>query len=53
MGRRPYQGRDRREIREQIITKQAGIRRDELPSKWSLEAADFVNKVIINNNNSC
>ena len=35
MGRRPYQGRDRREIREQIVAKQAGVRREELPKRWS------------------
>ena len=46
MGRRPYLGRDRRTIREQILAKQAGIKKGEIPEGWSMEAADFVNKLI-------
>ena len=44
MGRRPYVGRDRKEIRDHILSKQAKI--VEVPEGWSVEAADFVNKMI-------
>lgn len=44
MGRRPYIGRDRKEIRDHIISKQARI--VEVPNGWTEEAADFVNKLI-------
>ena len=45
LGNRPYQGRNRNEIRDHILSKQAYIKEDELPQGWSLEAADFANKV--------
>lgn len=44
-GRRPYQGKSRREIRDAILAKQAQIRKNEVPEGWTLEAADFINKV--------
>lgn len=46
MGRRPYDGRSRREIRNQILAKQAYVRPDMVPKGWSLEAVDFTNKLI-------
>ena len=42
---RPYQGRSRKEIRDQILAKQVQIKKQEIPDGWSLEAADFVNRV--------
>ena len=45
LGRRPYVGRNRKEIREQILSKQAAIKVEDLPSKWSPEGADLINKV--------
>ena len=47
MGKRPYVGKDRKEIREQIIAKQAKITKMEIPEGWSLDAADFTNKLLI------
>jgi len=44
-GRRPYQGKTRKEIRDAILAKQAQIKKNEVPDGWSLEAADFINKV--------
>ena len=44
MGRRPYVGRDRKEIRDHIISKQARI--SQAPEDWTDEAADFANKLI-------
>lgn len=46
MGRRPYDGRSRREIRNQILAKQAYVRQDMIPRGWSIEAADFINRLI-------
>lgn len=46
LGRRPYSGRSRQEIRDQILTRQVQIKRSEVPDDWSIEAADFVNKLI-------
>lgn len=45
-GRRPYTGRNRREIREHILAKQIQIKRVEIPQGWSVEAADFINRLI-------
>ena len=45
LDRRPYVGR-RKEIAEQIMVKQALIKPEEIPRGWSLEAADFANKVL-------
>lgn len=47
LGRRPYLGRTRQEIREQMLAKQAVIKRQEIPPGWSLEAADFTNRVMV------
>ena len=47
MGRRPYAGRDRKEIRDQILSKQVQIRMLDIPNGWSIEAADFVNQLLV------
>jgi len=46
MGKRPYLGRNRREIRDAVIARQVQIRSSEVPLEWSLEAVDFANKLI-------
>eukprot|EP01017_Pseudomicrothorax_dubius_P029719 TRINITY_DN3642_c0_g2_i1.p2 TRINITY_DN3642_c0_g2~~TRINITY_DN3642_c0_g2_i1.p2 ORF type:complete len:257 (-),score=64.07 TRINITY_DN3642_c0_g2_i1:327-1097(-) len=46
MGRRPYQGKSRKEIKEQVLARQVQIRKADVPDGWSLEAADFVNRLI-------
>lgn len=38
-------GKSRKEIRDQILAKQVQIKKNEIPEGWSLEAADFVNRV--------
>ena len=48
-GKRPYVGKGRREIREQILAKQVQIKKFEIPEDWSDEAANFINKCIIRN----
>ena len=47
LGKRPYNGRNRKEIREAILTKQVEVKMDELPYKWSTKAADFINQVTL------
>lgn len=44
--RRPYVGRNRKEIRDSMLAKQVQIRPQDLPSSWSSEAADFCNRLI-------
>ncbi|KRX03300.1 Protein kinase-like domain [Pseudocohnilembus persalinus] len=46
MGKRPYLGKSRQEIRDQILAKQVQIKKSEIPPGWSLEAADFTNRLI-------
>lgn len=46
IGKRPYLGRSRKEIRDQILAKQVQIKIDDIPKGWSIEAADFINRLI-------
>lgn len=46
LGRRPYNGKDKPSIRDQILSKQVQIRKSEIPQGWSADAADFCNKLI-------
>ena len=45
-GKRPYTGKSRKEIRDQIFAKQIFLRKSDLPDGWSMEAADFINKLL-------
>jgi len=44
-GRRPYSGKSRQEIRDEILARQVQLKKADVPEGWSLEAADFVNRV--------
>ena len=46
-GKRPYKGRSRKEIKEQIMAKQVEIKIGDIPIGWSEESADFFNKLLI------
>ena len=46
MGKRPYLGKNRKEIRDSIFSKQICLKRSDLPEGWSMEAADFINKTL-------
>jgi serine/threonine protein kinase len=46
-GFRPYLGRSRKEIKQLILNKQAKIKKSEIPENWSLNSADFINKLLI------
>ena len=45
-GKRPYLGKNRKEIKEKIITKQVRIKKEEIPKGWSMESADCINRLI-------
>ena len=45
LGKRPYMGRNRKEIREHILSKQVQVKPEDLPPKWSCQAGDFINRV--------
>jgi len=44
LGRRPYNGRSRKEIREQVLAKNVQVKKEEALG-WSSEGVDFVNRV--------
>ena len=46
LGRRPYNGPSRREIKEQMFSKNVEITFGEIPNGWSEDAADFFNKLL-------
>ena len=45
-GVRPYNGRNRKEIKDMIISKQVRIKKDEIPMGWSMESADCINRLL-------
>ena len=46
LGRRPYTGKGRKEIRDSILAKQIKIQSEEAPESWSKESVDFINQLI-------
>jgi hypothetical protein len=38
-------GKSRKEIKEQIMSKQVQVKKSDIPDGWSIEAADLINKV--------
>ena len=45
-GTRPYCGKNRKEIKEQMLSKPAVINEENMPQGWSQESADFINKLL-------
>jgi serine/threonine protein kinase len=45
-GKRPYVGKTRKDIRDAIIADQIHIKKCDIPVGWSMEAADFINKLL-------
>jgi serine/threonine protein kinase len=45
-GVRPYLGKNRKEIKEKIMAKQAQVKKSQIPKNWSLESADFINRCL-------
>lgn len=48
LGRRPYVGTNRKEIKDQILARQVNVKLDQLPFKWSPHSLDFINRVFFN-----
>ena len=46
IGKRPYLGKSRKEIRDSILAKQVQIHLHEVPQGWSLDACDFINRLL-------
>ena len=46
LGRRPYVGKTRKDIRDAILAKQVQLKKTDMPEGWSLEALDFTNKLL-------
>lgn len=46
MGERPYKGKTRKDIRDQILCRQVQIKKYNIPDGWNEKAADFINKCI-------
>ena len=47
MGKRPYLGKSRKEIKEQMMSKQIYLDAEMIPFGWSEESADFINQLMI------
>jgi len=43
LGERPYKGKTRKDIRDQILVKQVTIKKYAIPDGWDENAADFIN----------
>ena len=43
LGKRPYNGRNRKEIKEKMLAKEVKINKDGIENGWSLESMDFIN----------
>ena len=51
MGQRPYIGKNRKEIKDQMMSRQIFIDEEMIPLGWSEESADFVNRLMIRKDN--
>ena len=46
LGRRPYYGKNRKEIKEQMLSKAAVIKEENIMHGWSTDSADFINLLL-------
>ena len=46
-GKRPYSGKNRKEIRDEMLMKQICIKNEEIEEGWTKESIDFINKLLI------
>ena len=44
-GHRPYLGTNRKSLKQEIFNKQIYIKKDDIPQGWSIDSADFANKL--------
>jgi len=45
-GKRPYLGKNRKEIKAKILSTQVQVKKNMVPYGWSIESADFINRLI-------
>ncbi len=45
-GKRPYLGKNRKEIKEKIMARQAQVKIEDKPSEWSVESVDCINRLL-------
>ena len=46
MKKRPYLGKNRKEIKEKIMSYQVQVKKNMVPQGWSVESADFINRLL-------
>ena len=46
MRKRPYIGKNRKEIKEKIMSHQVQVKKNMVPQGWSVESADFINRLL-------
>ena len=46
LGKRPYNGKNRKEIKEKMFGKRIKINRNEMNKGWSIESIEFINQVL-------
>ena len=47
LGRRPYNGKSKKELKEQILAKEVKLKQKQLPKQWSdINVIDFVNRLL-------
>lgn len=45
-GSRPYHGKNRKEVKEKMMSKQVQAKKEQIPKGWSIESADFINRLL-------
>ena len=46
MGQRPFNGKDRKEIKEQMFSKEIKLKKSDIKNGWSIESFDFINHLL-------
>lgn len=46
LGRRPYRGKNRSEIKQEMLATQVQVKENQLPNNWSSDAIDFINSLL-------
>ncbi len=46
LGKRPYNGKNKKEIKKQMLSHQPKIKKKEIAKGWSMESRDFINKLL-------
>ena len=46
LGKRPYNGKNRKEIKEKMFGKRINLKKKDLPKGWSIESIDFINQLL-------